>query len=121
MTQRHPVVFTEGEVRTLLAHTSGVSGLVCALLYRTGMRLMEALRRRVRDIDSTRREIVIRGNKDRNTMVPEQLIKRLQHQVDAARSIHDRDLAYGFGATILPGALPRKEPDLWAPSHSQPR
>jgi len=111
--QRLPVVLTEKEVRNLLMHTSGVSGLVCALLYGTGMRVMEALRLRTKDIDLSRREIVVRagkGNKDRVTMVPEQLIERLQRQLEAARRTHDQDLACGFGAAILPDALSRKYP-----------
>lgn len=112
--QRLPVVLTEREVRDLLHHTKGTPGLVCALLYGTGLRLLESLRLRVKDMDLGRREIVVRsgkGNKDRVTMIPEQLVLRLQRQMEAARAIHERDLADGFGAAILPNALARKYPN----------
>jgi integrase len=78
------VVLTATEVRTLLLHMQGTTGLIAQLLYGTGMRLLEALRLRVKDVEFARREIVIRegkGNKDRITVLPENLIQPLQQQL----------------------------------------
>ncbi|MEK6685424.1 MAG: integron integrase, partial [Pseudomonadota bacterium] len=83
------------------------------LLYGTGMRLLEGLRLRVKDIEFERREIMIRagkGNKDRVTMLPENLLLHLQDQLVKAKRLHDKDLSEGFGAVYLPDALERKYP-----------
>ena len=106
--RRLPVVLTAAEVRTLLLHTQGTTGLIAQLLYGTGMRLLEALRLRVKDVEFARREIVIRegkGNKDRITVLPENLIGPLQQQLQKARALHEKDLAAGFGRVHLPHAL----------------
>ena len=106
--RRLPVVLTAAEVRTLLLHTQGTTGLIAQLLYGTGMRLLEALRLRVKDVEFARREIVIRegkGNKDRITVLPENLIGPLQQQLQKARALHEKDLAAGFGRVHLPQAL----------------
>lgn len=98
--KRLPVVLTSSEVRDLLMHMSGTTGLVAQLLYGTGMRLLEALRLRVKDVEFARREIVIRegkGNKDRLTVLPENLIAPLQAQLQHAKALHDKDLKAGFG------------------------
>lgn len=111
--RRLPVVLTPTEVRDLLQSMSGTTGLIAALLYGTGMRLLEALRLRVKDIDFERREILIRdgkGGKDRVTVLPENLIISLQAQLDRARALHQRDLADGFGEVWLPDALTAKYP-----------
>jgi len=79
--KRLPVVLTPGEVRALLLHMQGMTGLIAQLLYGTGMRLLEALRLRVKDVEFARREIVIRegkGHKDRVTVLPENLLLPLQ-------------------------------------------
>ena len=118
--RRLPVVLTPSEVRSLLLHMNGATGLVAQLLYGTGMRLLEALRLRVKDVEFERREIVIRegkGNKDRVTMLPENLIAPLQAQLHKARGLHEKDLAAGFGRVYLPHALAVKYPDAdrrWA-------
>lgn len=112
--RRLPVVLTPREVRDLLAHTRGPTGLVAALLYGTGMRLLEGLRLRVKDVDVERREILVRdgkGGKDRVTVLPENLILPLQQQIGAAWALHDRDLAAGFGRVWLPNALAVKYPN----------
>ena len=112
--RRLPVVLTSHEVRELLAQTSGVTGLVVALLYGTGMRLLEGLRLRVKDVDVERREILVRdgkGGKDRVTVLPENLILPLQRQIGAAWAVHDRDLSEGFGRVLLPHALAVKYPN----------
>jgi integron integrase len=116
--RRLPVVLTVQEVRTLLEHLNGSVGLVCALLYGTGMRLLEGLRLRVKDIDFVQRAITVRdgkGGKDRVTMLPENLVLPLQQQLSKARALHDRDLQEGFGAVWMPGALDVKYPQ--APRH----
>ena len=108
MPNRLPVVLTATEVRALLLHMQGTSGLIAQLLYGTGMRLLEALRLRVKDVEFARREIVIRegkGNKDRITVLPENLLLPLQAQLQKARVLHEKDLEDGFGRVYLPHAL----------------
>lgn len=81
--QRLPVVLTPTEVRELLLHVDGTPGLVAQWLYGTGIRLLEALRLRVKDVEFARREVIVRegkGNKDRVTVLPENLIAPLQRQ-----------------------------------------
>jgi integron integrase len=117
---RLPVVLSQDETRAVLAATRGTPGLVLALLYGTGMRMMEALRLRVKDLDLPRRTITIRegkGGKDRTTMVPERLVKPLQAVLDKRRKLHDVDLAAGMADVELPHALDRKFPSAgkqWA-------
>ena len=113
-----PVVLTVPEVRAVLEQLNGSVGLVCALLYGTGMRLIEGLRLRIKDVEFVRREIVVRdgkGGKDRVTVLPENLIAPLQEQIAKARALHQHDLSEGFGAVWLPGALDVKYPG--APKH----
>jgi integron integrase len=108
-----PVVLTATEVRRLLGEMSGVQGLMATLLYGTGMRLMEGLRLRVKDIEFERREIVVRdgkGAKDRVTVLPENLILPLQEQLSRRRAEHQSDAAQGFGSVWLPDALATKYP-----------
>ena len=119
--QRLPVVLTPSEVRELLIHMdNGTMGLITRLLYGTGMRLMEALRLRVKDVEFTRREITIRegkGGKDRVTVLPENLIEPLQAQLRKAQALHEKDLAAGSGRVHLPHALAMKYPNAdksWA-------
>jgi integron integrase len=111
--QRLPVVLTQGETARLLQAMNGLTGLLASLLYGTGMRLMEALRLRVKDLELQRREIIVRegkGGKDRVTVLPENLLLPLQRQLGRARALHDEDLAKGFGEVWLPGALAVKYP-----------
>lgn len=106
--ERLPVVLTPREVRELLHNTSGTMWLACSLLYGTGMRLLECLRLRVKDVEFERRELIVRegkGNKDRVTVLPENLIAPLREQLQHAKTLHDRDLAAGFGEVYLPDAL----------------
>lgn len=103
--RRLPVVLTSSEVRRLLNHMSGTMGLVASVLYGSGMRLMEALALRVKDVEFERREIVVRGgkgDKDRVTILPESLILPLQQQLSMARALHQQDLGNGFGRVRLP-------------------
>ncbi|MDR2154383.1 MAG: integron integrase [Burkholderiaceae bacterium] len=111
---RLPVVLTPREVRDLLGATQGTMGLIVGLLYGTGMRLLECLRLRVKDVELTRREILIRegkGNKDRVTVLPENLILPLQKHLVRVKTVHDADIAAGFGTVYLPDALAAKYPD----------
>ena len=111
--RRLPVVLTTQEVRAMLLEVSGTTGLITALLYGTGMRLLEGLRLRVQDLAIERREIVVRhgkGGKDRVTVLPENLVLPLQAQLSSTQALHDRDLAAGFGEVWLPDALDVKYP-----------
>ena len=109
--QRLPTVLARQEVQQMLAQMDGRSGLLASLLYGTGLRLMEGLRLRVKDVDFARNEITVRdgkGGKDRRTMLPRSLVEPLQKEVERARTLHQADLAAGFGAVWLPHALERK-------------
>lgn len=112
--RRLPTVLTEDEVTTLLAQMEGCHGLMAALLYGTGMRLMECVRLRIKDVDFGRNEIVVRdgkGGKDRRTILPQSLRAALLAQADEARRVHARDIEAGHGEAWLPHALARKYPD----------
>ena len=117
---RLPVVLGVDEVQRLLRKTRGVTGLILALQYGTGLRLMEALRLRVKDRDLDRRMITVRegkGGKDRTTMVPESLIVQLRDQLAERRRLHDVDLAAGMADVELPHNLAAKMPNAgrqWA-------
>lgn len=106
-----PVVLNPGEVRALFDQMDGVMGLFAKVLYGTGMRLMEGLRLRVKDLEFERLEVFIRdgkGGKDRVTMLPERLVKPLQAHLDQVRALHEKDLLEGFGEVWLPDALAMK-------------
>lgn len=111
--KRLPVVLSQGEVALILSRLDGTHHLVVSLLYGTGMRILEALRLRVKDIDFARKEILIRdgkGFKDRVTMLPVLLIKPLQAHLAKVKSLHEADLAKGYGDVYLPFALAKKYP-----------
>ncbi len=113
-TQRLPVVLTREEVRALLDTLAGTHWLMASLLYGTGMRLMECLRLRIKDVDFARSEITVRegkGAKDRRTMLPVSLAAPLQAQINEAQRLHDADQRAGFGSVHLPFALARKFPN----------
>lgn len=112
--QRLPVVLSRSEVTALLGEMSGVHGLMASLLYGSGLRLMECVRLRVKDVDLERAELVVRqgkGGKDRRTMLPQAMSARLRAQIEEARALHRRDLAAGFGEVWMPDALARKFPN----------
>lgn len=109
--RRLPVVLTRREVLALLGELSGTQRLVASLLYGSGLRLLEALRLRVKDVDFERHEIVVRqakGRKDRVALLPETCVAGLREQLAWARRVHERDLAAGLGSVRLPGGLERK-------------
>ena len=112
--QRLPVVLTKQEVRSVLEQMSGVYGLMAAMLYGTGMRLMECVRLRVKDVDFERSEILIRdgkGAKDRVTMLPDSVVANLQAHLKWRRSVFNEDKRQGKAAVYLPDALARKYPN----------
>jgi integron integrase len=112
--RRLPVVLTASEVRRLLAEMSGTSALLAGILYGTGMRLLEGLRLRVKDVEFERREITVRdgkGAKDRVTVLPENLIAPLQQQMSQVQARHQADLAEAHGSVWLPYALAEKYPN----------
>lgn len=112
--KRLPVVLNRDEIQAILTRLERTHWLVAGLLYGTGMRIMECLRLRVQDIDFKRREILIRdgkGFKDRVTMLPVSLAATLQSHLAKVRTLHESDLAQGFGAVYLPYALERKYPN----------
>jgi len=111
--QRLPVVFTRTEVGKLLAHMHGTHGLMASLLYGTGMRLMDCIRLRVKDIDFAYNQIVVRdgkGQKDRVVPLPQRLVEPLQQHLGTVKRLHQADLAQGYGAVYMPHALARKYP-----------
>jgi len=106
-----PVVFTRREVEAVLVRLSGTHHLIACLLYGSGLRLMEAVRLRVKDIDFERGEISIRegkGAKDRITMLPTSTIQPLQAHLRQVRVLHQADLKDGFGEVELPFALAKE-------------
>src|SRR3990172_9348757 len=117
---RLPIVLTENEVRALLARLEGTRWLIVSMLYGTGMRLLECLRLRVKDVDFEMRQITIRegkGNRDRVTMLPATLIEPLRNHLSRVRALHEADLGDGYGEVYLPFALARKYPNAarsWA-------
>jgi integron integrase len=111
--QRLPVVLTRDEVRATLAQMQGTTWLMAALIYGGGLRLLECLRLRVKDIDFQYRQLVVRdakGQKDRITLLPQNLFEPLRSHLVRVRSLHENDLAGGYGCVSLPFALAQKYP-----------
>jgi integron integrase len=116
------VATTRGEVRAVLAGLNGPYRIIASLLYGGGLRLLEALHLRIKDVALDRREILVRdgkGRKDRHTVLPEALVQPLRAHLAAVRRKHDADLLRGpgHGAVELPDALRRKYPSAprdWA-------
>ena len=110
---RLPVVLTEAEMRALLGELEGTRWLMASLLYGAGLRLRECLKLRVKDIDFSYHQIMVRdgkGGKDRSTMLPEAVVQPLHAHLGKVRLLHRRDLAEGYGEVWLPHALSRKFP-----------
>ncbi len=111
---RLPVVLTREEIKAVLEQLSGSHWLAACLMYGSGLRLMECLRLRVKDIDFEHRAILVRdgkGGKDRVVTLPDNLIGSLRTHLEQVRQIHERDRQAGFGETSLPFALARKYPN----------
>lgn len=111
--KRLPVVLTPAEIQKILAQLDGTNLLITSLLYGTGMRILEALRLRVKDVDFSRKEILIRdskGYKDRVTMLPLALVAPLQDHLKRVNALHEKDLSEGYGTVYMPFALNKKYP-----------
>ncbi len=111
--QRLPVVFSVEDVRAVLRRLSGAESLVAGLLYGSGLRLLEALRLLVHDLDFGRHELIVRsgkGDMDRRALLPATQIDALRQHLNGVRQIHRADLAAGWGKVLLPHALARKYP-----------
>ncbi len=111
---RLPVVLTRGEVKGILAQLEGTIWLMAAMTYGGGLRLLECLRLRIKDLDLDRGELTIRdakGQKDRITMLPRMLVDPLRTHLARVRHLHETDVAAGFGRVHLPFALDRKYPN----------
>jgi integron integrase len=108
-----PVVLTPDEVRAVIEHMSGIPHIVAQLLYGSGLRLMEAMTLRVKDVDFTRRQLTVRdtkGKRDRSTMLAESAMTALRRHLEDVRELHNEDLHDGFGAVAMPDSLARKLP-----------
>jgi integron integrase len=111
---RLPVVLTRQEVRSIVGCLDGSDWIMAMLLYGAGLRLMECLRLRVKDIDLNSNQIVVRagkGDKDRHTMLPATVNEALAKHLDAIKRLHQRDIERGLGRVTLPYALERKYPN----------
>lgn len=111
--ERLPVVLTRENVNVVLGQLSGTHWLVCALLYGSGLRLMEAMRLRVKDVEFARGEVIVREGKamkDRMTMLAEGIIALLKLHLAKAKALHNEDVANGYGEVYLPFALEKKYP-----------
>jgi len=109
--RRLPVVLSRSEVKRVLDFLSPERGLVVSLLYGSGLRLLECLQLRVKDLDFGRHELTVRdgkGAKDRVTVLPQALERRLMEHLEGVRALHTRDLKEGWGRVVLPQALDRK-------------
>ena len=112
--KRLPTVLTKPEVFRVIGFLSGTHQLMAKLLYGSGLRLLECVRLRVKDVDFAQRQIIVRdgkGHKDRVTMLPDSLISPLEGFLRHVKMIHDEDLALGYGSVYLPYALERKYPN----------
>ena len=110
---RLPVVLSKGEVLALLSEIEGVNSLIAGVMYGSGLRLMEALRLRVQDIDFGNGYITVRagkGDKDRTTLLPDSIRDDLQKHMQRVRHMYDKDLSEGKANVWLPGALAKKYP-----------
>lgn len=111
--RRLPVVFSHEEAMQVIDAMSGAHKLVASLMYGSGLRVMEAVRLRVQDVDFSEQCLFVReakGEKWRRTLLPHALLAPLRAQIDMALALHQRDLLDGYGAVYLPGALDKKYP-----------
>ena len=117
---RLPTVFTREEARAVLGKLKGRHRIMASLLYGSGLRLMELLRLRVKDVDFDGHQLFVRdgkGAKDRATILPDSVVETLRRHLERVKQLHEEDLARGFGSVHLPKALARKYPNApkeWA-------
>jgi integron integrase len=118
--RRLPVVLTRAEVHAMMGHMEGVHALMARLMYGTGLRLMECLRLRVKDVELARREVVVRqgkGAKDRITMFPATLVDEMRRHLGEVRAVYERDRKARIAGVELPDAYAVKNPSAatsWA-------
>jgi integron integrase len=106
-----PIVLSKDEVKRLIANLTGTNKLIAQVMYGGGLRVMECMRLRVKDIDFDNHQVIVRdgkGENDRFTILPDSLIEPLQLHLRYVKSLHEKDLADGFGSVYLPYALERK-------------
>jgi integron integrase len=106
-----PIVLSKEEVKRLIANLTGTNKLIAQVMYGGGLRVMECMRLRVKDIDFDNHQVIVRdgkGENDRFTILPDSLIQPLQLHLRYVKSLHEKDLADGFGSVYLPYALERK-------------
>ncbi|MEJ2617187.1 MAG: integron integrase, partial [Ignavibacteriaceae bacterium] len=109
-----PVVFTKNEVKEILNHLTGMNWLMANLLYGSGLRLMECIRLRVKDIEFEYNQVIVRdgkGRKDRVTVLPEIVKEKLEEHIKKVEKLHTKDLKNGYGSVYLPYALNKKYPN----------
>jgi integron integrase len=112
--KRVPTVLSRDEARRVISRMDGVHKLMAQLMYGSGLRLMEVMRLRVKDLDFDNHQIIVRdgkGENDRITMFPDTLVEPLRLHLQQVRALHDPDLARGYGTVYLPYALDRKYPN----------
>lgn len=111
--RRIPVVLTKEEAVAIISRMNGLSKLMTKILYGSGLRLMECMRLRVKDIDFGNHQIIVRdgkGEQDRVTILPDSLLKELEMHLQVVKAIHQKDNSEGFGEVSLPYALAKKYP-----------
>jgi integron integrase len=111
--KRVPTVLSRTEAKQVIAHMDGVHRIMAQLMYGSGLRLMEVMRLRIKDLDFANHQIIVRdgkGENDRLTMFPDILLEPLRLHVQQVRILHEQDLAAGFGSVYIPYALDRKYP-----------
>lgn len=124
--ERLPTVLTKSEVQRLIAALTGVHQLMAKVLYGSGLRLIECLRLRVKDLDFEQHCIIVRdgkGEKDRVTMLPDSLIPPLREHLVRVQQIHNQDIQNGYGSVYLPYAIAKKYPNApreWAWQYAFP-
>ncbi len=109
--KRLPTVLTHLEAIKIISHMRGVPSLMAKIMYGSGLRVMECMRLRVKDIDFDNHQIIVRGGKgdnDRLTILPDSIIPELKRMLQDVKALHQKDLAEGYGETILPNALDTK-------------
>lgn len=113
-TKSVPVVLSKDEAKLVISKMTGVYKIIAQIMYGSGLRIMEVMRLRVKDIDFANHQIVVRdgkGGDDRLTMLPDSTIAPLQEHLKQVKLTHEKDLVEGFGSVYLPFALERKYPN----------
>jgi integron integrase len=113
-TKSIPIVLSKDEVKSVIANMTGIYKIIAQVMYGGGLRVMEAMRLRVKDIDFANHQVIVRdgkGGNDRSTTLPDSVVEALQTHLRQVKIIHEKDLAKGFGSVYMPFALERKYPN----------